>query len=145
MPGFDEERVALTGDELECLRDVLAAHGVGLAVLFGFTVQPDADPADLDIAIEFSEYRPTDEGYAAVYLDLYSTLEDEIERPVDLVDVHSTSPPFASVVFDDGVLVLGSEERLETLERRLTGDEPSVENARKRVTAAASRLREGFS
>jgi|GEM_PF-2670777 len=38
MPGFDEERVALTGDELECLRAVLAAHGVGLAVLFGSTV-----------------------------------------------------------------------------------------------------------
>lgn len=145
MPGADDPVVALTDDELQRLRDLLATHGVELAIVFGSAAHPESDPADVDLAVEFAERRPTDEGYAAAYLDLYSALEDELDRPVDLVDVRSTSPTFASVVFDDGVLVLGSTDRLAALERRLAGDEPSVEDARKRVAAAAGRLGEGSS
>lgn len=142
MPAADDSGVALTDDELQRLRDLLATHGVDLAVVFGSAARPESDPADVDIAVEFAEYHPTDDGYAAVYLDLYTALADELDAGVDLVDVHSTSPAFARVVFDDGVLVLGSTDRLASLERRLAGDEPSVEDARRRVAAAAGRLGE---
>jgi predicted nucleotidyltransferase len=145
MSRSGEGAVGLADEALERLRDLLIDHEVGLAIIFGSAARTGDDRADVDVAVEFVERRPTDEGYATAYLDLYSALEDELDCPVDLVDVHSTSPSFARVVFDDGVLVLGSRDRLATLRRRLAGEEPSVENAQERVAAAASRLREGFS
>lgn len=145
MPDEAERPVALPKAERRRLRELLVAHGVGLAVIFGSAATTDGPTGDLDIAVEFTEYRPTDDGYAEVYLALYSALEDGLEIEVDLVDVHSMPPEFASVVFEDGVLILGSSDRLATLERRLAGDKPSIEDARARVAAAAGRLSEGSS
>ena len=143
MPAPAHSAVALSADECRQLRDLLGSHDVGLAIVFGSTARSHDDPADLDIAVEFATKRPTDDGYAAAYIDLYTALEDEFARPVDLVDVHSMSPGFARVVIDDGVLIRGSSDRLATLERRLAGDSPSVADAQERVSAAASRLEEG--
>lgn len=141
----DDSEVALSSEEVTALREVLTDHEVRFAMVFGSAGRPRGDPADIDLAVEFVEYRPTDDGYADTYLRLYSALEDELDREIDLVDVHSISPRFASVVFEDGVLILGTVDRRHDLAEQLAGESPSVGDARKRVAAAVDRLREGSS
>lgn len=133
--------VALSTDTLQRLRDVLTAHDVKLALLFGSAARPNEEPADIDIAIAFEDHRPTDTGYAAVYFDLLADLTD-LECDVDVVDVHTMQPQFSSVVFDEGVLIVGSPDRRDALAEQLVQTEPTLEDARERIGAAATRLRE---
>ena len=141
----DDLEVALSSAELASIREMLAEHGVRFAVVFGSAARPDGEPADIDLAVEFESLKPTDNGYADTYLALYSCLDDTLDRDVDLVDVYSISPQFASVVFDDGVRIRGTADRKRTLTEQLATESPSVGNARERVAAAIDRLREGAS
>ncbi|WP_436344535.1 nucleotidyltransferase family protein [Natronorubrum sp. FCH18a] len=141
----DDPEVALPSEEVTALREILTDHEVRFAVVFGSAGRPDGDPADVDLAVEFAECLPTDDGYTDTYLRLHSALENELGRDVDLVDVHSMSPRFASVVFDDGVRILGTVDRRHTLAEQLAGESQSVGDARKRVAAAVARLQEGSS
>jgi len=134
--------VALSPRQLTTLRDVLSKHDVSLAVLFGSTIRSDGDPNDVDIAVEFENLRPGDEGYLTTYLGLYTTLEEELDVTVDLVDIHSVDDRFAAVIFEDGVLVRGSCEHKEELAARVRDAYPSIESARERVAAAVTRLKE---
>jgi len=138
----DDPEVALSSTELAAVRETLAEHGVRFAVVFGSATRPDDEPADIDLAVEFELWHPTDNGYADIYLALYSALDDRLDKDVDLVDVHSMSPQFASVVFDGGVRIYGTGDRERALEEQCTVESPSVGNARERVAAAIDRLRE---
>lgn len=131
------------GDVIETARRVLDRHSVSFALLFGSGARPSTTEADdLDIAVEFEKIRPEDGGYSDDYLRLLSDLDDALPVDVDVVDVHTMSPEFARVAFDDGVRLVGSDDRRRELERAIAGDEPSVADARERVAAAANRLRE---
>jgi hypothetical protein len=99
----------------------------------------------VDLAVEFEELRPDDDGYSDAYLRLLSDLEETLSVTVDIVDVHTMPPEFARVVFDQGILLRGTEQRRSELEQAIAGDELTVSEARERVAAAADRLREGSS
>lgn len=131
---------------IETLRRVLAEHGVSFAVLFGSGARGSMDEdSDLDVAIEFEALRPDDEGYSEAFLRVRSALEAELPWDVDVIDVHSTSPGFARIAFDEGDVILGSESRRSELADAYAGEPPTLTDARDRVTAAVERLREGSS
>lgn len=128
---------------LTAIRDRLSRHPVSVAMLFGSVVRDEAtDHSDIDLAIAFESLSPGDEDYNDVYFRLRSDLAD-VSEDVDVVDVRSMSPSFARVVFDDGIVLLGSEDERAELESDIAGDRPTVAAARKRVATVAERLREG--
>jgi predicted nucleotidyltransferase len=133
----------LSDETFEDLHRVLARHSVSLALLFGSGARtPTTEVGDLDLAIEFDEIRPDDSGYSEVYLRLLSDLEEAVSLDVDIVDIHTMPPRFGRVVFDQGILLLGSEQRRAELERDVAGDELTVSDARERVASAVDRLHE---
>lgn len=128
---------------LDDMREVLARHSVSFALLFGSGARASTtEMGDVDLAIEFEELRPDNDGYSDAYLRLLSDLEETLSVAVDVVDVHTMPPEFARVVFDQGLLLLGTDQRRADLEQAIAGDEPTVNEARKRVAAAVDRLRE---
>ena len=62
---------------------------------------------------------------------------------VDVVRVSAMDPSFAAVAFEEGVVVLGTEERRRELNREVAGELPTTAESRDRVTAAAARLVDG--
>jgi predicted nucleotidyltransferase len=140
----DASEVALSAGQLATLRDVLSEHDVRFAVLFGSATRPEGGPNDVDLAVEFETVQPGDEGYLTAYLDLHTTLEEELGVTVDLVDVQSADERFTAVIFEDGVFVYGSQERSEELAARVRDSYPSTEDARERVAAAVTRLKENI-
>ncbi len=144
--GITAERIRTT------VRSVLADHPVSFAMLFGSSARGTMDDrSDVDLALEFDTHRPDDDGYSELYLRVGSELEDALPTDVDVVDVHTMTPQFASVAFDEGdvvvvtdgggALLVVSEDVRAELERDVAGDPPSFENVRNRVAAAAKRLR----
>ena len=124
------------------LQRVLAAHPVSFAMLFGSAVEnPIAAAGDIDLAVEFETHRPSDDGYSEVYLKLAADLEAVLSTEVDVVDVHTMDESFATVVFDEGEVLIGDDRRSE-LTASIAGAGPSAERARTRVAAAADRLTE---
>lgn len=139
------DRVGRGLEEAVCddIQRVLSRYPVSLALLFGSAARGSGTGAsDIDIAIEFDSLRPDDDGYSEMYLGVLSDLDDATAREVDVVDVHTLSPQFAHVVFDEGILLRGSLARRRELENEIAGDPPSVREARERVSAAVERLRE---
>lgn len=133
----------LKGDAMDRLRDSLERHPVSFAMVFGSVAREETtSESDVDIAVEFEGFRPEDDGYSDVYLGLCSDLDEALPVETDVVDVHSLSPSFARIVFDDGVVILGSDERRSELEREVAGEQPTVSDARDRIAAAARRMRE---
>lgn len=133
---LDEERLAV-------LRRVLEGHAVSFAMLFGSTAHRAHTPeSDVDLAVEFDDVRPADDGYSDAYLGLLTDLEESLTTSVDVVDVHSLTPRFARAVFDSGVVVIGDDERRAALERDLAADSLSIDDARERVATAVERLEE---
>ncbi|MWV41021.1 nucleotidyltransferase domain-containing protein [Natrialba sp. INN-245] len=131
---------------IETLRSVLAENAVSFALLFGSGARGSmADRSDLDVAIEFDDRRPGDDGYSEAYLRLCATLAEEVPTSIDVVDVHAMSPRFARVAFDEGEVILGSDQRRAELADEYAGQPPSVRDACDRVAAAVERLREGSS
>ena len=136
----DQER-QFTDADRQAIREVLAAHEIRLAILFGSAVD-DPEPADLDIAIEFETWRPGDDGYASAYLTLRNALEDAVGTTVDLVDIHTADDTFLAVAFDTGTRLYGPKQRHTELKEAVSDSHPSTTDAQKRVAAAAQRLRE---
>lgn len=134
--------VALLTGQLARVRETLAEHDVRLAVVFGSAAAPERDPNDIDLAVEFENWRPGDEGYTTVYLDLCEALEEEFDVEVDVVDVHSADDRFAAVILRDGVLVYGPRKRKQELTEQVADAYPSTEEACDRVAAAVTRLEE---
>lgn len=98
--------------------------------------------SDLDLAIEFDDLRPEDDGYSDAYLGLRSDLNTAVAINVDVVDVHSMTDRFARAAFDTGDVIHGPKRRRDELERNIAAESASVADACKRVTAAMTRLRE---
>lgn len=136
-----EEENQFTDADRQAIREVLAAHDIRLAILFGSAVD-DPEPADLDIAVEFDTWRPGDDGYASAYLALRNALEDAVGATVDLVDIHTADDAFLAVAFDTGTRLYGSKQRYAELKDEVSDSYPSTTDAQKRVAAAAQRLRE---
>lgn len=133
----------LSDETVETLSGILDDHGVSFAMLFGSGARDTMDEtSDLDLVIEFGDTRPTDEGYSDHYLELLAALDEALPVEVDVVDVHTLTPQFASVAFDEGVVLLGTETRKERLTARYGGDPPTVSDARSRVSAAVERLQD---
>lgn len=133
---------ALDDEVRERLRDVLSRHPITFAVVFGSTARGTAtEDSDIDIAVEFEDFRPDDTGYSRIYLRLMTDLADTLAADVDIVDVHSMPPRFARAVFDSGDLLIGTEEKRRTLETELAGEPISLDEARERVSTAVDRMK----
>lgn len=133
--------VALDAGDLSRLQECLSRHGVSFAMIFGSVARNDATiESDLDLAVSFEDFRPEDDGYSDRYLRLRSDLDDVAPFDVDVVDVHTMPQSFASVAFESGEVILGSEADRDRLEAKLTGSEPSTAEAKDRVAAAVERL-----
>jgi predicted nucleotidyltransferase len=96
--------------------------------------------SDVDVAVAFEDVRPTDDEYSRVYVALLSAVDDALSADVDVVDVHSMTPQFARAAFENGTVVVGSEEQRVELADELAGAATSVDDARCRVAAAVNRL-----
>jgi predicted nucleotidyltransferase len=145
--GIQRYRVSRQRDQeplMDTLQRTLAEFPLSFAIVFGSQVTdgPTTSSSDIDIAVEFDAYRPGDDGYNEMYFDLLRALEAAVAVDVDLIDVWTMSPQFAHVVFGDGERLIGTNDRQDHLEAELAGDHPTVEEARERVAAAATRLRE---
>lgn len=125
------------------IHDVLEGHPVSFALLFGSAAREEpTTPRDVDIVVEFESHRPGDDGYFERYVALLGDLEAAADSRVDLVDVRSMSPQFARIAFDEGRVLVGTDDRRAALEREFAGEPPSAAEARERVAAVADRLRE---
>ena len=133
----------LDAERLAPIRRVLEEHPVSFAMLFGSAAHgTHTEDSDIDVAVEFAETRPSDDGYSDVYLGLLSDLEESLTTAVDVVDVHSLTSRFARAVFDSGIVIIGDDEKRAVLERELAADSLSVDDARERVATAVEQLEE---
>ena len=121
-------------------RRVLADHPITFALLFGSAARGEAaETSDVDLAVEFADH-VRDDGYSDAYLGLVEALEDALGTDVDVVPVSAMDPSFAAVAFDEGVVVVGPEERRRELAKAIAGELPSTAESSERVAAAAARL-----
>lgn len=129
---------------LEAIRDVLSAAPVRLAILFGSAATGRTHPrSDVDIAIELEGLRPGQAGYNDAFLGVGVDLSDVLETDdVDVVDVHSLSGSLARSVFDDGVVLYGDVNRVETLRDRLSSADADDRPPRERFDEALQRIDE---
>ncbi|WP_436929300.1 type VII toxin-antitoxin system MntA family adenylyltransferase antitoxin [Halosimplex halobium] len=117
---------------------------VRVAILFGSHVTGRAHArSDVDIAVEFEDIEPGDTAYNETFFGLSADLSGLLGTDdVDLVDIRSLSPSLARSVFDTGVLLVGSEERVETLRATLVSDDPDERSPHERFDDALRRIDE---
>lgn len=129
---------------LEAIRSTLEAHPVRLAVLFGSHARGDSHArSDIDLAVEFEGIRPGQPAFNEAFFGLSADLSEVLETDdIDLVDVHSLSPPLARSVFDDGVILVGSERRAEQLRAELGAEVDRDRSPRERFDEALRRIDE---
>lgn len=118
--------------DVDRLREVFDQHPVQLAVLFGSAARGTSHPtSDVDLAVEFDD---AIEDEKQALLSLLTDLSIELDRnDVDVAVVSDLKPAVGLAAFSNGVLVIGSPERMEThrerFEReveRLDADRPSL-------------------
>lgn len=126
------------------LRAILNDAPVRVAILFGSRATDSTHAqSDIDIAIEFDSLEPGDSGYNDVFLGLSASVSEVLGTDdVDLVDVHSLSPSFVRSVFGDGVLLVGSPDRVETLRASLLNDDADEQPPGDRFDNALRRIDE---
>ena len=130
----------MNSERIDTVVAVLEEKPVSFAMVFGSIARNDAaERSDIDIAVEFETIRPGDEGYSDVFLETYNAVDEAVSVEIDLIDVHSMPPAFASSALDGGMILLGSEERRIELTEELA-QKPSLEEAQRRVSEAAKRL-----
>jgi Nucleotidyltransferase domain. len=128
--------------DLDALQAVLREHPIRLAILFGsHATETTHATSDIDLAVEFDERRPSDPSYNDVFLGLSADLSDALETDdVDLVDLHTVSPPLAAAIFEQGVLLVGEAEHAAELRRQLTASESDQQSPRDRLDTALARI-----
>ncbi|QLH81116.1 type VII toxin-antitoxin system MntA family adenylyltransferase antitoxin [Halosimplex pelagicum] len=126
------------------LRARLDEAPVRVAILFGSHATGRAHArSDLDIAVEFEGVEPGDPEYNETFLGLSADLSRLLETDdIDLVDIRSLSPSLARSVFDTGVLLVGTEKRVETLRGTLLSDDPDERSPHERFDDALRRIDE---
>ena len=127
---------------VDALRSTLEAHPVRLAILFGSRARGDTHSrSDVDIVVEFDGLRPGDEGFNEAFFGLGADLSETLESDdVDVLEVHTLSPTLARSVFEDGVLLLGSEGRAVALREELTTSDTDDRSPRERLDEACRRI-----
>lgn len=119
----DEPMERVSDLPIDRLRSTLEEHPVQLAILFGSHATMQTHPnSDVDVAVEFDGIQPGDEGYNDALFGLITALAQTVRSDVDVVDVHTLGPDVASAVFEQGILILGDEDRFQDLGERLTSD-----------------------
>ena len=130
----------MNSERIDCVGEVLEVKPVSFAMIFGSIARNNAaERSDIDIAVEFETIRPGEDGYSDVFLETYKAVDEAVSVEVDLIDVHSMPPAFASFALEAGSILLGSEERRIELTEELA-QKPSPEDAKRRVTDAMQRL-----
>lgn len=129
---------------LEAIRSTLEAHPVRLAVLFGSHARGESHArSDIDLAVELDGIRPGQPTFNEAFFGLSADLSETLETDgIDLVDVHTLSPPLARVVFEEGVILVGSERRAEELREELGADIERDRSPRERFHEALRRIDE---
>lgn len=117
---------------VEEIRRVLEGYPVRLAILFGSHARDEAaDRSDIDVAVEFDEDELDPSRYNERFLGLGAELEVELSTNVDLVDLRKIDPAIGRRIVEDGVLLVGSHDRLDELasefRTRTTDEEPPLE------------------
>jgi predicted nucleotidyltransferase len=125
------------------LTETLAAHPVTFAILFGSVIdETTPHAADIDIAVEFTDLRPGQNGYNDALLSLGADLSEALDTDdIDLLDVHSLSPSVARSVFEEGVLLVGDTDRVRAVRTNLLSD-PGTGSPRERYDDALDRIDE---
>ena len=131
-----------TSLELDALQAILREHPLRLAILFGSHATDTTDTTrDIDLAVEFDEHRPSDPSYNDVFLGLSADLSDALETDdVDIIDLHTVSPPLAAAIFENGVLLVGEAEHAAEVRRQLTPSESDQQSPRDRLDTALARI-----
>lgn len=126
------------------LRSTLEDAPVRLAVLFGSRATDESHArSDIDIAIELVDLEPGDPAYNETFFSLSASVSEELGTDdIDLVDVHSLSPSLTRSVFGDGLVLLGTVDRAETLRKSIMGDEDDGRSASDRFDDAVRRIDE---
>lgn len=131
-------------DTLETIRSVCREHDVSLCVLFGSAAAGQLGPgSDLDIGVEFDTLRPGSAEHAERFLRLRTVLDDDLDRSVDLVDIHTMEPKLITGALADCRVLLGSEERVEELLEERGEPIPPAAESIERIETAVRRMREG--
>ncbi|MDS0301035.1 nucleotidyltransferase domain-containing protein [Halogeometricum sp. S1BR25-6] len=128
--------------DLDALLGVLREHPVQLVILFGSHATGTTHSAsDIDIAVEFDAQRPSDPSYNDIFLGLSADLSDTLGTDdVDLVDLHAVSPALAEAIFENGVLLIGDQERAAELRQQITTSDTEPQSPRERLDAALARI-----
>jgi predicted nucleotidyltransferase len=122
--------------DLDRLREALGQHPVRLAVLFGSAASGRTHAAsDVDIAIEFEDAVEDEKGELLALLTDLSIVLDR--NDVDVALVSDLKPAVGLAAFSDGILVVGSRERMEIHRERF-------ERETERIEADRPSLRERF-
>lgn len=124
------------------LRTQFEGSPVRVAICFGSQARGKTHGrSDIDFAVEFDEIQSGDEEYNEAYFRLLAALTTVLETEnVDLVDVRATSDSLVRTILDQGILLYGSVERVETLREELLTDEP--DSPRERLDGAIERIDE---
>jgi predicted nucleotidyltransferase len=97
--------------DLDAVRKVLKQHSVRLGVLFGSVVTGETHAhSDIDIVVEFEDSVTARDEILPLIADLSSALE---RNDIDLSVVHDMKPRVGVAAFSNGVLLIGSQERME--------------------------------
>lgn len=110
----------------ETIATVLSDHPVTVGILFGSRARGDADAgSDVDVAVTFESLEPGDDGYNDALFGLSAALATELGTDdVDVVDLQTTSPTLARVIFEEGIVLVGADRDVEaTRESVLAGSE----------------------
>ncbi len=115
----------------ETVRAVLADYPVEVGILFGSHGRGEArEQSDIDIAVTFDGLEPGDSGYNDALLGLGADLSITLGTDdIDLVDLSQASPPLLRAVFEDGTVLVGSEQEVSALREELTESRPEQQSA----------------
>jgi predicted nucleotidyltransferase len=108
-----------TGDPSlhEAIATVLSDHPVTVGILFGSQARSDAGVgSDVDVAVGFEGVNPGDPGYNETLFGVSADLSKALATDdIDVVDLGQAPPELARTVFEEGTVLVGSEETVETL------------------------------
>ena len=125
------------------VREVLADHPVRLGVLFGSRARGTGGThSDVDVAVEFA---PSVEDRFGARLALGVALARALSTDdVDIVDLDDVRPVVGYSALDEGQLLVGDPERIESLRRQFDRERERItpEERRERFDDALDRLEE---
>ncbi|WP_458206707.1 type VII toxin-antitoxin system MntA family adenylyltransferase antitoxin [Haladaptatus sp. NG-SE-30] len=129
---------------IETLQSVLGEHSVQLAILFGSHASGAPHTgSDIDIAVELETTQRDDPAYNETFFSVSADLSEALGTDdVDLVDIHTLSPDIATVVFDQGVLLVGDQSHANELRRQLTNSSSETQSPRDRFDIALAKIDE---